>query len=122
MPLPFGLNAGSSSFAVCAVVLMVRVAVAALVPVMLAEAAEQVGLSAVSAPLGPEVTEQVRATVPVKAFAGVTVMVEVPVAPCEAIVTLVPARVKLGAAGVPTTSENGAMASMLPEAPFTAAV
>jgi hypothetical protein len=104
------------------VVLTVKIVVAAVVPVMFAEAAEQVGLSAVSAPLGAEVTEQVKLTVPVKAFAGVTVRVDVPVAPCEAIVTLVPARVKLGAAGVPTTRENGAMASMLPEAPFTAAV
>ena len=60
---------------------MVSVAVAALAPVTLAEAAEQVGLSDVRAPLGAEVTAQVRATVPVKLFAGVTVIVEVPDAP-----------------------------------------
>ena len=101
---------------------MVRVAVAALAPVMLAEAAEQVGLSAVSAPLGAAVTEQVRSTVPVKAFAGVTVMVEVPLAPCDAIVTLVPANVKLGAATGVTVTAITVVAVTLPEVPVTVRV
>jgi hypothetical protein len=101
---------------------MVKIVVATVVPVTFAEAAEQVGLSAVSAPLGAEVTEQVRATVPVKAFAGVMVMVEVPVAPCEAIVTAVPASVKLGAATGVTVTAITVVAVTLPEVPVTVRV
>lgn len=97
---------------------MVRVAVAALAPVTLAEAAEQVGLAAVRAPLGAEVTEQVKATVPVKPATGVAVMVEVPVAPCEAIVTAVPASVKLGGIAVTVTAMT-VVAVRLPEVPVT---
>jgi hypothetical protein len=98
-------------------VLMVSEAVAALVPVTLAEAAEQVGLLAVEAPVGAEVTAQPSATVPVNPFAGVAVIVEVPVAPGEVMVTAVPVSVNVG--GGTTTTAIAVVAVRLPETPVT---
>lgn len=80
-----------------AVVLTVSVADTAPIPVIAAGwVTEQTGRS--TEPAGP-VTVHERATFPVKPPLGVTVIVEVPVAPGEAMVTVVLVRVKFGATG-----------------------
>ena len=75
---------------------MVSVAVTGAVPEIAVGAdTEQVGAS--TTPAGLPVTAQVRATVPVKPPLGVSVIVEVPVAPGDAMLTEVLLSVKLGA-------------------------
>jgi hypothetical protein len=79
---------------VAACVFTVSVAVAGEVPVMAScDATEQVGAS--TAPEGP-VTAHESVTVPVKPSLGVTVIVEVPLAPGEAMLTGVLVSAKLG--------------------------
>ena len=91
---------------------MVRVAVPALVPLMLTGVVEpklKVGRS--WAPAGLEVTRAVRVTLPVKPPAGVKVMVEVfPVAAPGATETAVPLTAKLGLTAVMTVTEFDAVA------------
>ena len=85
-----------------AVVLTVSVAVTAAVPVMAGGAAtEQVGRStAVAEP----VTVQESATEPVKPPLGLIVIVEVPLTPGVAMLTVVLVSAKLGAGGVTVTA------------------
>ena len=64
------------------------VAVEAIAAAMLAVVLGHVG--AAVAPLGPAVTEHVSVTVPVNPPAGVSVIVEAPVAPGLAMLTAVP--------------------------------
>ena len=92
---------------VAAVVLMVRVAVPAVVPVMLTGLVEpKLKVGRYWAPDGLEVTAAVSITLPVKPPAGVTVMVEVfPVVAPGATVTAVPLTVKLGFTAVVTVTE-----------------
>lgn len=110
-----------ASEADAAVVLTVSVAVTAVVPVIAAGwVTEQTGGS--TEPAGP-VTVHERATLPVKPPLGVTVIVEVPVAPGEAIVTVVLVRVKFGATGVAATVRGIWVVTVLPpEAPVTVIV
>src|ERR1039458_7351934 len=84
---------------VAAVVLMVRVAVPAVVPVMLTGLVEpKLKLGIYWAPFGLEVMAAVSVTLPVKPPAGVTVRVEVfPVLAPGVTVTEVPVMVKVGA-------------------------
>ena len=104
-----------------AVVLTVSLAVTAPVPVITAGwVTEQVGGS--TEPAGP-VTVHESDTLPVKAPLGVTVIVEVPVAPGEAMVTVVLLRVKFGATGGAVTVRGMFVVSVAPpEAPVTAIV
>jgi hypothetical protein len=97
-------------------------AVAAPVPTRLTEAAEQVGSLAVAAPAGAVVTAHVNATAPVKPLVGVAVMVDVPEAPGDAIVTAVPARVKPGVGAAVTVRVTAAVCVRLPEVPVTVRV
>jgi hypothetical protein len=84
-----------------AVVLTVSVAVTAAVPVMAGGAAtEQVGRS--TAVVGP-VTVQESATEPVKPLLGLIVIIEVPLAPGVAMLTVVLVSAKLGARAVTVT-------------------
>jgi hypothetical protein len=96
----------TSAALVAAVVVMVRVAVPAGVPVMLAGLVEpKLKEGRYWAPAGLEVTEAVSATLPVKPPAGVTVMVDVfPVVAPGARVTAVPLTVKLELAGEVTVT------------------
>ena len=100
---------------------MVSVAVTAAVPAMAGGAvAEQVGTSI--APDGLEVTAQVRATLPVNPPLGVTVMVEVPLAPGDATLIGVPLSVKAGATVEPVTVIGTLVVSTtLPDVPVTVA-
>ena len=78
-----------------AVVLTVSVAVTAVAPVIAGGVVtEHVGASA--PPMGPPVTAQLRATLPVKPPLGLIVMVEVPFGPGDAMVTAVLLKVKPG--------------------------
>jgi hypothetical protein len=79
---------------------MVRVAVPAAVPVMLTGLVEpKLRVGGSCAPLGPEVTAAVSATLPVKPPDGVTVMMDVfPVVAPAVTVTAVPVIVKPGGA------------------------
>jgi hypothetical protein len=91
---------------VAAVVEMVRVAIPAEAPVMLAGLVDpKLNVGASSAPDGPEVMEAVRVTAPVKPPLGVTVMVEVfPVVAPGTRMTGVPPIVNEGGAGVVTVT------------------
>jgi hypothetical protein len=85
-----------------AVVLTVSVAVTAAVPVIAGGAAtEQVGRS--TAVAGP-VTVQESATEPVKPLLGLIVIIEVPLAPGVAMLTVVLVSAKLGAGAVTVTA------------------
>jgi len=96
------------------VVLTVSVAVTAAVPVIAAGwVTEQTGGS--TEPAGP-VTAHERATLPVKPPLGVTVIVEFPVAPGEAMVTVVLVSVKFGATGGAVTV-RGMLVVTVPAAP-----
>jgi hypothetical protein len=90
---------------VAAVVEMVRVAVAAIVPVMLTGlVAPKLNVGKSCAPLGEDVTEAVSVTLPVKPPAGVTMMVEVfPVVAPGKTVGVVPLTIKPG--GTVTATE-----------------
>jgi hypothetical protein len=78
-----------------AMVLIVSVAVTAAVPEIAAGAVvEQVG--ALTAPAGRPLTTQVSSTVPVKPPAGVIVIIDVPLAPGDAMLTAVLLSAKLG--------------------------
>jgi hypothetical protein len=91
-----------------AVVPMVSVAVTGVVPEIAAGAlTEQAGMS--TAPTGLLVTVQLRDTVPVKPLLGVTVIVEVPLAPGAAMVIAVLLSAKLGATTVNEVVEMTAM-------------
>jgi hypothetical protein len=105
-----------------AVVLMVSFAVTAAVPEVAAGALiEQVGAS--TEPDGPAVTAQVSATLPVKPPLGVTVMVEVPLAPGDAMLIGVPLSVKVvGRIGATTVIATLLDSAKLPELPVTVAV
>ena len=86
-----------SAAADAAVVLMISDVVTAVAPEITAGAAgKHVGMS--TAPDGLSVTAQLNATVPENPPAGVTVMVEMPFAPGDAMLTAVLLSVKLGAA------------------------
>jgi hypothetical protein len=86
-----------SAAADAAVVLMVSDAVTAAAPEIAAGAAgKHVGVS--TAPDGLSVTAQLNATVPENPPVGVTVMVEMPFAPGDAMLTAVLLSVQLGAA------------------------
>jgi hypothetical protein len=100
-----------------AVVLTVSVAVTAAVPVMAGGAAtEQVGRS--TAFVGP-VTVQESATDPVKPLLGLIVIVEVPLAPGVAMLTVVLVSAKLGAgAGAGTVTETIAVLVLAMTAPL----
>jgi hypothetical protein len=104
-----------------AVVLTVSIAVTAPVPVIGAGwLTEQTGGS--TEPAGPATVHE-RATLPVKPPLGVTVMVELPVAPGEAMVTVVLVRVKFGATGLAVTVTGIFVVSVMPpEVPVTAIV
>jgi len=92
---------------VAAVVEMVRVAVPAEVPVMFSGLVEpKLNVGGYTAPIGLEVTAAVRATLPVKPPAGVTVMVEVfPLVAPGVTVTAVPLTVIPGGTGGVTITE-----------------
>ena len=89
-----------------AVVLMVRVAVPAVVPVMLTGLVEpKLNVGRYSAPDGLDVIAAVSATLPVKPPVGVTVMVDVfPVVAPGETVTDVPMIAKLGFTAVVTVT------------------
>jgi hypothetical protein len=110
-----------ASEADAAVVLTVSVAVTAAVPVIAAGwVTEQTGGS--TEPAEP-VTVHERVTLPVKPPLGVTVIVEVPVAPGEAMVTVVLVRVRFGATGGAVTVRGMWVVTVLPpEAPITVIV
>jgi hypothetical protein len=86
---------------------MARVAVSAVAPVMFTVLAEpKLNVGGSTAPIGPEVTAAVRATLPVKPPAGVTVMVEAfPLVAPGAILTAVPLTANPGGAGGVTMIE-----------------
>ena len=92
---------------VAAVVLMVRVAVSAVAPVILTGlVVPKLKVGGSLPPVGPDVTEAVSVTLPVKPPLGVTVTVEVfPVVAPGETVTGVPVTVKLGGTGVVTVTE-----------------
>src|SRR5215469_3601478 len=100
---------------------MVSFAVTAVAPVITGGAVtEQVGASA--APMGLPVTAQLRATLPVKPPVGLIVMVELPEAPDDAMVTAVLLSVKLGG-GAGTLTARLVVALTLPaEVPVTVTV
>ena len=110
-----------ASEADAAVVLTVSVAVTAAVPFIAAGwVTEQTGGS--TEPAGP-VTVHERTTLPVKPPLGVTVIVEVPIAPGEAIVTVVLVRVKFGGTGGAVTVRGIWVVTVLPpEVPVTVIV
>jgi len=110
-----------ASEADAAVVLTVSVAITGAVPVIAAGwVTEQTGGS--TEPTGP-VTVHERATLPVKPPLGVTVIFEVPVAPGEAMVTVVLVRVKFGGTGGAVTVRGTWVVTVLPpEAPVTVIV
>jgi hypothetical protein len=114
------LPAGASE-ADAAVVLTVSVAVTDPVPVIAAGwVTEQTGGSTEPAGL---VTVHERATLPVKPPLGVTVIVEVPVAPGEAMVTVVLVRVKFGGrGGAVTVRGTWVVTGLPPDAPVTVIV
>jgi hypothetical protein len=94
-----------------AVVLTVSVAITATVPVIDAcGITEQ--LAGSTAPAGP-VTAQLSATLPIKPPAGVIVIIEVPLAPGDAILTAVLLNAKLGTVPVAATF-NGTGPEILP--------
>lgn len=64
-----------------------------------------------------DATEQARATVPVKALLGVTVMVEVPVIPAVVIVMGLLLNAKPGTAGTANTTGILVLAVTAPEVP-----
>jgi hypothetical protein len=105
-----------------AVVLIVRLAVTAAVPEMAAgEMVEQVGTS--TEPDGAAVTAHVSTTLPVNPPLGVIVMVEVPVAPGDAMLIGEPLSVKVvGKIGLTTIIATLVDSAMLPELPATVAV
>ena len=90
---------------VAAVVVMLRVAVPAVVPVMLTGLVEpKLRVGGYCAPVGLEVAEAVSATLPVKPPAGVRVTVEVlPVVAPGLRVIAVPLTVKLGGSTLAVT-------------------
>jgi len=92
---------------VAAVVLMVRVAVPAVVPVILTGlVVPKLKVGGSWPPVGLEVTAAVSVTLPVKPPLGVTVTVDVfPVVAPGETVTAVPVTVKLGGNGVVTVTE-----------------
>jgi hypothetical protein len=84
-------------------------------------ATEQVGGSI--APVGLAVTAQARVTLPVNPPPGVTVMVEVPLAPGDAMLTAVPVNLKLGVGGGPLMVIGTLVVWIsVPELPVTVAV
>jgi len=85
---------------------MVRVAVPAVVPVMLTGLVEpKLKVGGYCAPVGLEVTEVVSATLPVKPPAGVRVIVDVLAVDAPGLtVTAVPLTVKLGGTGFVTVT------------------
>jgi hypothetical protein len=103
-------------------VLTVSVAVTGPVPEIAAGcAAEQVGVP--TAPDGLAVTAQVSATLPVKPPLGVSVMVEVALAPGDAMLMGVPLSVKDGVAAGPARVIAMVVASVkVPEFPVNVAV
>jgi len=105
-----------------AVVFTVSVEVTAPVPDIAAGCvAEQVGMSI--APAGLAVTAHVSATVPVNPPLGVTVIVEVPLAPGDDTLTAVPLRAKLGLTTDAFTVIGTFVVSVtLPETPVTVTV
>jgi hypothetical protein len=107
---------------VAACVFTVSVAVAGVVPAMAAGAVtEQVG--APTAPVGLPVTAQLSVTVPRKPPLGVTVIVEVPLTPGDAIVTPVLLSAKSGAATGAGTATAKLVVSLIPtETPVTVTV
>jgi hypothetical protein len=104
------------------VVLTVSKEVTAFDPEMAAGwATEQVGGSI--APEGLLVTAQARVTLPAKPPPGVTVMVEVPFAPADAMLTAVPVNAKLGVGGGPLMVIGTLVVCVrVPEMPVTLAV
>jgi hypothetical protein len=75
------------------------------------------------APEGLLVMAQARVTLPVNPPAGVTVMVEVPLAPAEAMLTAVLVNAKFGVGGGPLmVIATLAFWVMVPEVPVTVAV
>jgi hypothetical protein len=105
-----------------AVVLIVSVDVTDSVPAMAAAAVvEQVGAS--TEPDGLEVIAQLSATLPVNPPLGVTVIVELPLAPGDAMLTGGPLSVKVVANVVPVTGRARLIDSATPpELPVTVAV
>jgi hypothetical protein len=104
---------------------MVMVAVTAAEPLtvtLLWEPSEQE--ASLPAPVGAEVSVQVRLTWPVKPPAGVTVMVELPDEPILAIVTVLPVTVKLSGtvAGLTVTLMFAVATVVLPVAAVMARV
>lgn len=84
--------------------LKVALVAAGTVPAIITEDGKlHVGLSAVRAPVGLDVREQVRSTLPVNPPEGVTVMVEDPLPPTLEIVTGVAAMLNEGELTVTTT-------------------
>jgi hypothetical protein len=100
---------------------MVSIAVTAAVPVIAAGwVTEQTGGS--TEPAGP-VTVHERATLPIKPPLGVTVIVEVPVAPGEAMVMVVLVKVKFGGRGGAVTVRGIWVVTVsAPDAPVTVIV
>ncbi len=82
---------------VVAVVATVNVLVTAAVPVTLADVGENEHVGVLTAPVGEAVTAQLNATLPVKPLLGVTVSVDVPLAPGDAIAIAGALSVKLAA-------------------------
>jgi hypothetical protein len=79
---------------VVAEVVAVSVEVCAVVVLKVSEVDERLHVAALEAPVGA-VTEQLNETVPVNVLAGVTVMVEVPVAPWATVMLPLLVRLKL---------------------------
>jgi hypothetical protein len=69
--------------------------VCAVVPLIVTEVGFRLHVGRLAAPAGELVTAQVRVTAPVNEFAGVTVMVEVPLAPGLTVMTPLLVKVKL---------------------------
>ena len=103
--------------------LTVRVAVTAVVPVM-AGGAVTVQVGRYCAPLGLDVTAQESATVPVYPPVGVTVMFEVAEAPGASLAIATPLREKpaVGGATPLTVSATVVVCVMVPETPVTVTV
>jgi hypothetical protein len=76
-------------------VVAVRVEVCAVVLLMVTEVGERLQVAGLVAPVGELVTEQVRETVPVNELPGVTVTVDVPLAPGTTVIFPLLERVKL---------------------------
>jgi hypothetical protein len=91
-----------------AVVVMVRVAVAALVPVMTTElVVPKLSIGSSCAPVGVEVNDALIVTLPVNPEVGVTVMVDVlPVDAPGLTITAVPVKVQPGVRAGPTVTKS----------------